>query len=595
MSQTEKNIRKRVPIRRRVMTIVLMTTLVALLAASITGIICIQWIRNSSEAILTEQLKDNLKNTVQEKAISADAMLEHYEKYIVLVTDYIQNMYLHEDEMISRGHMFRAPRDTKEYEMTRMLASEKVSAEDLRDEILFFSNLEQVWGPIAKENEDLITTVYAGTTNGLLPSYDRWGFLSAVPAGQESYYNYFESEWYRQGMKEDGVFYTGLYVDSQGRGLTITVGAPFRNAKGEFAGVDCADFDITAMYREMLDTRLGDGTFSFALDQDGSVISMDDKDLSPEEKTGLPEEKLKALASDPDGFLETEDSVYVCTPIQRLGWTLCACVSKEVFHGMIHESERSVRYAYLFFILIAVLIIILVIFTVNKVAETITRPIEHLGEDMKIIADGDLDYRATSYRNDEIGDVTERMNEMVENLKSTMKELSSTQQHADAMSRLATRDSLTGIRNKTSFDEHMVELKQRLEDGHQSFGFVMVDLNNLKVINDTYGHGKGNEAICGLSDLICEVFAHSPVFRVGGDEFTVILEGKDYENIDDLVSEFHEKMQVLSSDTSLNPWRRTSAAIGYACYDEAQDTGADSVLSRADMEMYRCKRRMEDE
>ena len=87
-----------------------------------------------------------------------NAKLEHYEKYIDLVTDYIKEMYADEAKMVERGHMFYPPRDTKEYKMTRGIASADLTADDLKDEILFFSNLEPIWAPIAKENKSLITT-----------------------------------------------------------------------------------------------------------------------------------------------------------------------------------------------------------------------------------------------------------------------------------------------------------------------------------------------------------------------------------------------------------------------------------------------------
>ena len=575
------------------MRIVLVTTLIALLAASITGVLCIDWIRSSSEKALTQQLESNLKNIVQQKVVSADAQLEHYEKYIEFVTDYIEQMYENEDQMIEQGRIFDPPRDTKEYMLTRLFANESVTMEKVEDEVLFFSNLEQVWEPIAKENEDLITTVYAGTKNGLLTSYDRWSYLSAVPEGEELYYDYFESGWYKQGMKEKGIFFTSLYVDSQGRGLTITIASPFHDASGKVVGVDCADFDITGLYDELLAIDLGDGTFSFALDQDGKIISPDADNKSFGEATGLTAKEFATLKADEDGIMETRDAVYVSIPIERVGWTLCACVPKEVIMEGTRESNRTIRFAYILFIIIALLIIIAVVFTVNKVAQNITRPMEALGRDMKIIANGDLDYRATVERNDEIGDITAGMNEMVDRLNATMKELTTTQEHADAMSRLATRDALTGIRNKTSFDAHVATLQQKLEEeNYHEFGFVMIDLNDLKGINDTFGHDKGDLAIKQLSSIVCEIFDHSPVFRIGGDEFIVLLENADYRDIASLVLRFKEKTRALSSDLRLDPWNRVSAAIGYALYEEEKDTGVDNVLTRADMEMYRCKRSM---
>lgn len=143
---------KRIPIRQRVMRIVLVTTLITLLAASITGILCINWIKSSSENALTEQLESNLWDIVQQKVVLAEAQLEHYEKYIEFVTDYIEQMYEDEDTMIEQGFIFDPPRDTKEYMLTRVFADESYTEKSAEDELRFFSNLQQAWEPIAKEN-----------------------------------------------------------------------------------------------------------------------------------------------------------------------------------------------------------------------------------------------------------------------------------------------------------------------------------------------------------------------------------------------------------------------------------------------------------
>ena len=592
VNRTDEALQKRLPIRRRVLAIVLLTTLLGILAATAVGIVCINWIRNSSETALIGQLEGNLKSVVQQKAVSADAKLEHYEKYIEFVTDYIEQMYANEADMIQRGRIFYPPPDTHEYMLTRGFANESLTEDQLRNEILLFSNLEHAWAPIAKENEDLITTVYAGTTNGLLSSYDRWSYLSAVPEGQEFYYDYFQADWYKQGMKEGGVFYTGLYVDSQGRGLTITVASPFRNAQGQIAGVDCADFDITGLYDELLSFDLGEGTFSFALDKNGAAIMPDERGQTVQERTGLTPDDVRALQASPDGILEKEGAVYVGVPIDRVGWMLCAGVPKEVIQGGVSEVDRAIRYALIIFVAVVVLIVALEVIAVNKVASNITHPMELLGRDMKIIADGDLNYRARVYRNDEIGDITSRMNEMVDRLNFTINELASTQQHADAMSRLATRDALTGIRNKTAYTEQEKILKRELAQGNREFGFAVVDLNNLKATNDRYGHDKGDVAITRLSRTVCNTFVHSPVFRVGGDEFVVVLMGDDYRNVAALVNQFNEVLQEQLKENGLSPWERTSAAIGYALYDEALDSGVEDVLVRADREMYKRKRSM---
>ncbi len=587
-----QKLEKRVPIRKRVLWIVLQTMLVSILAASMTAIICIRWIRTSSENALTDQFESNIKSIVEQKAVSADARLEHYEKYIEFVTDYISGMYADEEKMIEYGRMFYAPQDTKEYALTRAFANKDLKAGDYREQLLFYSNLEQVWAPIVKTNENLITTIYAGTKTGLLASYDRWSYLSVPEDGGEMIYDFYQSEWYKQGLEVDGVFYTGLYVDSQGRGLTITVASPFYNNDGEVMGVDCADFDITGLYDELLSIDLGEGTFSFALDRDGAVISPDSEGKSLEEYTGLTKEDMDKLKSETDGIMEKNDLLYVCIPIDRVGWTLCVSVPMKVITDRIQEANRSILYASVTFIAIVLLILILAIIAVNRAASNITYPMELLGRDMKIISDGNLNYRATVYRNDEIGDITSQMNEMVDRLNYTMQELLSSQKYADAMSELATKDSLTGVRNKTAFDKKVAVLEQCLADGDKDFGLVMLDLNNLKMINDSYGHDKGDISIKKLCRIICNTFQHSPVYRIGGDEFVVVLKEGDYQDVARLTEQFRLTMKAESENSRLAPWERISAAIGYALYEDSLDSSVKSVLIRADRKMYQNKREM---
>ena len=120
----------------------------------------------------------------------------------------------------------------------------------------------------------------------------------------------------------------------------------------------------------------------------------------------------------------------------------------------------------------------------------------------------------------------------------------------------------------------------------------MVDLNFLKKINDSCGHDKGNKTIRKLSELICAVFTHSPVFRVGGDEFVIILRGADYANCDELIGRFESAINEIAEDNTLEPWEKISAAIGAAFYDETIDNNLDSVFRRADHLMYDRKKAM---
>ncbi len=184
------------------------------------------------------------------------------------------------------------------------------------------------------------------------------------------------------------------------------------------------------------------------------------------------------------------------------------------------------------------------------------------------------------------------MNEHLENLMSAHDQLSVSKSVASEMSELANTDSLTGLRNKTAYDVAIAELSRDLQSGRNKFGIVMIDLNFLKRTNDTYGHENGNAAITDLGKLICAVYAHSPVFRIGGDEFAVILKHHDFMYAMSLAAEFNARIEHLSNDPSLPPWRQISAALGYALFNPDEDTSVLDVFKRADHAMYDRKREM---
>ena len=200
---------------------------------------------------------------------------------------------------------------------------------------------------------------------------------------------------------------------------------------------------------------------------------------------------------------------------------------------------------------------------------------------------------------DEISELAKQFSSMVlemenyiKSLMETTKELQNSQEQTALMSELANKDALTGIRNKTAYDKEVARLEWQIADGKAEFGIAMVDLNFLKRINDTYGHEQGNIAIKKLCFLVCHIFTHSPVFRIGGDEFVVVLEHDDYHNVDSLIEDFNAKLDEIANEDGLEIWERVSASIGYAKYNAEIDVSVVNVFKRADKAMYARKKEM---
>ena len=172
-------------------------------------------------------------------------------------------------------------------------------------------------------------------------------------------------------------------------------------------------------------------------------------------------------------------------------------------------------------------------------------------------------------------------------------ELRSRDEQIGQIKKEAFRDALTGVGNKAAYNAKISELNAMIEYGNCSFAVVMVDMNNLKHINDDYGHKAGDLYIKGCCHLICENFKHSPVFRIGGDEFVSILQGYDYENriqiFENLRKDFIENYEKTEADA----WERYSAAAGMA-EKFPEDNSFESVFRRADEEMYADKKKFKE-
>ena len=149
--------------------------------------------------------------------------------------------------------------------------------------------------------------------------------------------------------------------------------------------------------------------------------------------------------------------------------------------------------------------------------------------------------------------------------------------------RKANIDALTGVRNKHAYLEEEERVNSQIKDDKElQFAIVILDLNDLKKINDTAGHKAGDEYIKEACRIICKTFKHSPVFRIGGDEFAVVVQGEDYESIDELVE--------MINDHNLKAVHSGGIVIACGMAKTENDDCVATVFERADKNMYDNKR-----
>ena len=153
--------------------------------------------------------------------------------------------------------------------------------------------------------------------------------------------------------------------------------------------------------------------------------------------------------------------------------------------------------------------------------------------------------------------------------------------------RKAITDQLTGVKNRHAYSIKEKELNERIDSGTADpFAIVICDINDLKLVNDRDGHNFGDQCIRSCCSLICRIYKHSPVYRVGGDEFAVVLERDDYEHRHELLAEMNRQSALLPETA------RTTLAAGMSEYQPGEDESVLSVFARADSSMYHRKNEM---
>ena len=346
--------------------------------------------------------------------------------------------------------------------------------------------------------------------------------------------------------------------------------------RGQFVGVVGIEIDYSTMAEQVESIRLYGNGYAFLSDSDGNIFfhpKIDVSQLTEETKPVLPYDAIAKntfIRYTYDGV----EKIAAWLPLSN-GMRLNVTVPVSETEG---EWERLVGNYLVFAAIVLVAASILTMFYTRRV----TRPLVQLTEAAEQIDKGNYDYDLNYDRDDEVG----RLTNTFKRLSGHMKD------HISDLNKRAYVDALTSVRNKGAYTTYIEDMQKRMDEGgsqEMAFAVGVFDCDNLKRINDRYGHEKGDVYLKTASRLICHVFQHSPVFRIGGDEFSVILQNADYENREVLVEQFKAGMAEISASAK-HEWEEAHIAMGIAVYDSQRDRSVNDVIRRADESMYENKR-----
>ena len=348
--------------------------------------------------------------------------------------------------------------------------------------------------------------------------------------------------------------------------------------RGQFVGVIGIEIEHKTVVAQVESIHLYNNGYAFLTDAEGKLIIHPRIDLAKREKEGLPPpETPEGLLSASSFTTYTYEGVLKEAMWLKLtnGMRLYVSVPEKETQG---EWERLLRDILFAAAAVLVLAVLLTYFFTGR----ITRPLKQLTEAAKKADEGNYDFTLDYKGNDEVGTLTRTFTRMAGNMK----------EHINDLNKRAYVDALTSVRNKGAFTTFIEELQTKVEEDPENNAEIavgVIDCDDLKAVNDRYGHDKGDLYLKTASRMICKIFQHSPVFRIGGDEFAVILRNDDLRYRDTLVAAFEKAME--DSCASGNAWERIHVAMGIVQYDPQQDHSLMDTVRRADKTMYMNKRK----
>lgn len=383
--------------------------------------------------------------------------------------------------------------------------------------------------------------------------------------------------WYYEPLKAKKPVWINPYINKNLNDIyMISYVIPLFDKSGTAVGIigmDIAMSRITAMVDEI---KLYDTGYAFLCDSKGDIVY---HNRYPSGMT-LEEIKKNSLFTFIDDNYSDEQAGDVINIRNSVGEKRKLC-AKFLSNGMavvISVADKEISRKRISVMIqdafaIAAVLIVTSLLTL-KFTGIIVKPIKHLTEVSKKIAAGDLDVEIECKTKDEIGVLASRYSDTVKMLKT----------YINKINKQAYTDAATNVGNKAAYQDAVQRIDKMSRRNDGDYAVLVMDINYLKMYNDKYGHEFGDMLISDASTIIKKVFGNYNIYRIGGDEFAVLINAPKDGLCEKLVKEFRTEQELFNRNAK-HYELGVRIAIGYAV-NSADDNDYADVFKRADKQMY---------
>lgn len=387
---------------------------------------------------------------------------------------------------------------------------------------------------------------------------DMEGRYVTYPPMQLDGYNVLTRPWYPDIKQHGGIFYSEPYEDGimakyrTSTSQVITVSKNLFDEEMSKYGNIAFDLDLKAMSKALNSIIVPfEGRFMVAA-SNGTVIMI--SNTKDNVNVSIPREWITQSIGQEGHFYDEKSRQYVFyKTFPNPSWTSFTVVGKAHYDAWVEEVPHSLIYMIMISVTVYLVLILVARFYVRD-----------LIGNLYLLSNGiDYNEKKKDFEN------------LYENIKKKNKDLSEA-------SRLSTEDALMGIGNRRKLDEEL----ERMAKGNSPFWLAIIDLDNFKIINDTYGHDVGDRVLQFVSKTGTAILDtnYASLYRFGGEELVVLFKGSDSDTYLDALNTW----RVMVGQRQ---WRETNLRVTFSCGIAEYQPGdtIQSVLKKADDALYQAK------
>ena len=536
-------------IRTRIITVVII--FVAFIATSLTiiSVVSINILNKRDSNQLLEHLG-------RESAISIDTML--------ITTEHsVKNIYYYAYDQLESlfGRLYSSVFRQEYMEKVSQLALSEAKGNDYINCFYYY-----------------LSDTIKDEPRGFLYLKDKNGYKSLMLTNL-SHFNSSDDDfaWYYRPKNAKAGIWVGPYKDQRFSNRKISYVEPVY-VYGRFAGVIGMDIDVTVVCDELSKITIYNTGSAVMFDIEDNILYEKQHESGLEKESfGIGENALlKAMhmaieSGHPVKYTSGAGDMKLFATKLSNGMTLCVTAP-------LSEINASRRHLLIFSISFSVLLSVIAVLITFVIIRGFLLPLNALTEASKKLADGKFDVTLSYNGNDEIGQLSKTFGMMSASLK----------RYYDHFHNLAYTDAMTGLNNKAAFETMKDVIESEIKMHRAAFTIIVMDVNNLKTINDSIGHEKGDLLLKHVSVCMRQTFIGFPLYRIGGDEFCTIINGATDPQY------LIKKLQDITAEQSKKDFDTFKVsyqiAAGDATFDMSSDKGFDDVFNRADKAMYENKR-----